>query len=382
MTQFHIQDSSFDAPLDIPLTEGVTVKSVPYEYKVEFAGAGSVRQNVEDLVASASDPLLLIDRHILDLYFPAGSALSRVPMLVIDATEEAKTLDTAIKAAEFLHARKATKQGMYFVVGGGVVQDIGAFSAAIYKRGMPWTFVPTTMLAQTDSCLGGKTGLNHAGTKNLMALFSAPRKVFIDTGFLKTLPHGDMLSGLGEAFRLCVTGGPLFLDALDGLLARWRDGDEAAIAEIIRCSLSVKKAVVERDEFEIDLRRSMNYGHSLGHAIESLVNFRIPHGMAVTIGMLIENEVSSLKGMLPEAERQRILDVGRPLVSAEARREIEALKLDGILDLLRNDKKTLGNSLKLVVVETIGQIRFIDLPLRDDSVELLRVAIGRLLEAL
>jgi 3-dehydroquinate synthase len=382
MPKFHIQDTEFEARLDITLAEGLTVKSVPYPYSIEFADPGPVRGHIEALVESSREPFVLIDRRIRDLYLADSSVLDRVPTLALDATEQIKTINSAIAAAEFLEDNKATKQGMYFVIGGGIIQDIGAFSAAIYKRGMPWTFMPTTLLAQGDSCVGGKTGLNHRNTKNLTALFSAPRRVLIDIGFLETLPHEEQLSGLGEAFRLCVTGGPEFLGAFETNLERWLAGDKQAVETIIAQSLSVKRAVVEVDEFEIDLRRSMNYGHSMGHALESLVDFRIPHGMAVTIGMLIENELSHARGLLSTAECDRMLLIGAKLVSAKAREELRMLDLSGIVELLHKDKKTLGSILKLVVVEKVGQIRFIDLPLDDQTTGIIRQAIATLLQAL
>jgi 3-dehydroquinate synthase len=271
---------------------------------------------------------------------------------------------------------------MFYVIGGGIVQDIGAFSAAMYKRGMPWTFVPTTLLAQTDSCVGGKTGLNHRSTKNLMALFSAPRHITIDTAFLETLPVEDQLSGLGESLRLAITGGPAFIDAFENNLHRWRAGDKRAMTEIISRSLSVKRAVVEKDEFETDLRRSMNYGHSIGHAIESMAEFRIPHGMAVTIGILVENELSHGRGLLSEQEKDRIFETARLIVSKSAATELANLNFDRLADLLRKDKKSRGNVLTLAVIESIGQIRFVDMPINDDAVALIRKVIGALIDRL
>lgn len=379
MPKFRIQDTELEAPLDIASFEGIAIQSVPYPYNVEFAGEGPVIGHLEALIGGAQNPIVLIDANIRDLYLKDSGVLADIPTLALDADEKMKNIYSAITAAEFLEDNNANKQGMYFVIGGGVIQDIGAFSAAMYKRGMPWTFVPTTLLAQTDSCVGGKTGLNHRNTKNLTALFSAPRKVHIDIGFLETLPREDQLSGLGEAFRLCVTGGPAFLDAFEDNLNRWLAGDKRAIDTIICQSLSVKRAVVEEDEFEIDLRRSMNYGHSLGHALESLVDFRIPHGMAVAIGILVENEISHARGLLSKGERDRMLAIGRHLVSDSARKELASLNLDGIVDLLRKDKKTLGSTLKLVVVEKVGQIRFINLELNDETAGQIRRTIDAVL---
>jgi 3-dehydroquinate synthase len=249
----------------------------------------------------------------------------------------------------------------------------------MYKRGLPWTFVPTTLLAQGDSCVGGKTALNHQKTKNLLALFSAPRRVIIETGFLATLPRGDLLSGVGEIFRLCITGGPGFLEIFAKLLPAFLAGDAKATMELISNSLSVKRAVVEFDEFELDIRRSMNYGHSFGHALEALTDFRIPHGVGVTIGILVENEIAHRRGMLPRSERDYMVALGRQIIPEECWQVFSQASLDGVLDLLRRDKKTEGAVLKLATLEKIGQMRFIDFVLDEGGEVELRTAVAAVL---
>jgi 3-dehydroquinate synthase len=223
--------------------------------------------------------------------------------------------------------------------------------------------------------MGGKTALNHQHTKNLLGLFSAPRRVLIDTGFLRTLPREDILSGAGETLRLCITGGADFLAVLEAELPAFLDGDMQATRRLIAASLSAKRAVVETDEFELDLRRSMNYGHSVGHALEALSGYRIAHGVGVAIGILVENQIAHGRGMLPLAERDRIFNLARHIISPAARATFAATSLEGVLDLLKRDKKTEGAVLKLATLEAIGRMRFIDFTLDAQGEQELRRAV-------
>lgn len=377
--EFHIQNNKFIAEVMPSVDMGFQVASSPRPYRVDFPGGHSPAENLAREVCTHKAPLMLVDSHIQELYLSARSELAVVPTFSVVAGEDVKEISTVLEIVDFLERNGATKISMLFVVGGGIIQDLGAFSGAMYKRGLPWTFVPTTLLAQGDSCVGGKTALNHKKTKNLLALFSAPRRVIIDTGFLATLPQGDLLSGAGEIFRLCITGGPAFLAVFAKCLPAFLAGDAQATRELIASSLSVKRSVVEFDEFELDIRRSMNYGHSFGHALEALTDFRIPHGVGVTIGILVENEIAHRRGMLPRSERDHMLALGRQIIPVDCRQVFAAASLDGVLDLLRRDKKTEGAVLKLATLERIGQMRFIDFVLDAGGEAELRAAVTAVL---
>jgi 3-dehydroquinate synthase len=235
-------------------------------------------------------------------------------------------------------------------------------------------------LAQADSCIGAKSGLNFQGAKNLVGVFSAPRHIVIHTGFLGSLPSDDLVSGLGEVFRLSIIGGLSFLDAFERLTPAAIAGDHLVLDQLIRMALSVKRAVVEVDEFELDLRRSMNFGHSIGHALEAITGHTIPHGTAVAVGVLVEADISNQRGMLPDGERERLLRAGSPLIPDRVRSVLAEVSLDQILDVLFRDKKVEGGNLKLIVPESIGQIRFVDFPLEPASVPLLEEALHRVLD--
>ena len=382
VSQFKIQEQVFLADPQPEIRAGYTVKSVPRPYSLEFFVDGAPGERLAKDIKNQKSPLLVIDSRIKELYFGGVSDISSIPTLEIVATEEVKEISTVLEIIDFLERNGATKSSMLYVVGGGILQDLGAFSGAMYKRGLPWTFVPTTLLAQADSCVGGKTALNYKRTKNLLALFSAPRRVIIDTGFLKTLPKSDILSGAGEIFRLCITGGQDFLNVFAAELPSFLKDDPDATSRMIAASLSAKRAVVEFDEFELDIRRSMNYGHSFGHALEALSNYRIPHGVGVTIGILVENQIAHQRSMLSVDERDLLLGLGRQIIPSDSLETFANTSLDGVLDLLKRDKKAEGAILKLATLESIGQMRFIDFALDASGEGELRQAVQTVLASI
>lgn len=381
MSTFKIQEQVLSAEPRPEPGLGFIVKSSPRPYQVSFYSGDGAGQRLANEITSHSAPLLLIDKNIFDLYLNDFPHLASVPTFLVSAVEENKDISTVLEVIDFLEQNKATKSSMLYVVGGGIMQDLGAFAGYIYKRGIPWTYVPTTLLGQGDSSVGGKTALNHKKTKNLLALFSAPRKIITDTGFLKTLPRDDWFSGIGEIFRLCITGGKDFLDVFARELDAFLKGDMDATSRLIATSLSAKKAIVEFDEFELDLRRSMNYGHSFGHALEALTDYKISHGVGVAIGILVENEVAFHRKLLSKAERDYLLGLGSKIIPPEALNTFIEANLDGIIDLLRRDKKAEGAILKLATLESIGQMRFIDFSLDDSGEKELRNAVISVINA-
>jgi 3-dehydroquinate synthase len=339
------------------------IKSIPRTYRVEFYSGAGAGERLSNQITQHPSPLILADKWIFENYLSTEHSLQRVPTFQVSAVEENKSIETVLEIIEFLEKNGASKTAMLFAVGGGIIQDLAAFSAYLFKRGIPWTFVPTTLLAQGDSSVGGKTALNHRKTKNLLGLFSAPRKIITDTGFLTTLNQEDWLSGAGEILRLCITGGETTLMQLEQGIGACVERDLDVTTQLIRVALSVKKSVVESDEFEIDIRRSMNYGHSFGHALEALTHFEISHGIGVTLGIMVENEISYLRGLLPQDQRDRILHIANQLLSDHVWSVFKNTNMDGILDLLKRDKKAEGHVLKLATLAHIGQIDFLDLQL-------------------
>jgi 3-dehydroquinate synthase len=379
MPTFWIQDTEFEAPFDTGHGDVLSVQSSPRPYQVTFASARPLAAVVDEFVAEASHPVVLADRKVLEAHLQDLPALAAAPTMAVEATEEFKSVESSLTVVDFMDSQRVSRSSLLVVIGGGIVQDVGAFAACVYKRGVPWAYLPTTMLAQADSCIGAKSGLNFHGAKNLVGVFSAPRRIVIHTGFLATLPKEDLLSGIGEVFRLSIIGGPEFLENFESLLPSAIGGDRIVLDQLIRSALSVKRSVVEVDEFELDLRRSMNFGHSIGHALEALTGHAIPHGIAVAVGVLVEADLSNQRGMLGDKERARLLQAGGHIIPDRIRALLADVSLGEVLDVLARDKKVEGTVLKLVVPESIGQIRFIDFPLEQASVPLLEESLRRVL---
>ena len=346
MTQFKIESDTFDVD-ENDLADSFVVSSVPKDYRVTFDTC-SIGETVNRLLCD--EDVLLIDKNVLEL-LPDDICLDKSRIMAIEATEEAKTIEGVLSVIDFLHECKFTKGENLIVVGGGITQDIGSFVGSVYKRGIPWKFVPTTLLAQCDSCIGGKTGVNYRGAKNQLALFSAPHEIIINTDFLRTLEHQEIKSGLGEIMKVFVMGGQHFLDLYGKLV----DGDKVNnfddFKELIVASLHVKKAIVERDEFELDARRSLNYGHTVGHALETMTEYRIPHGQAVAVGMKIVNDMFGLEA----GDVDKYIS---DLISEKEKEELRNIDYDRLGEVLRSDKKTIGNSATFIYLDSIGHVKF------------------------
>lgn len=364
--RFLIDQHDFYAPLNpIQHQNSFVVQSVPRPYQVIYDDTIDPMLSVNQVLKSNPNNLLFIDQKVFDLY---GKTLCHPEKKILKAiaSENFKTLDGMLELLDFMSQNQITKGEKVVVVGGGIIQDVGAFSNAIYKRGIPWVFFPTTLLSQCDSCIGGKCGLNYQGAKNNLALFSAPSQVVVCPEFLKTLSTADIKSGLGEILKLHIEAGIEFLNhyikykpSHSGLLSV-----ENAKA-LTLSALSVKKAVIEKDEFESNYRRSLNYGHTLGHAIEILSKYQIPHGQAITIGLLIKNEMSFRRGFLPELQKEQIKRLAFEIIDPLSIQVMHNLQLAELAQLLKKDKKTLGSIINFVMLYQIGDVKILSIELNE-----------------
>ena len=371
-----IQDINFTTELNLDAA-GFKVQSIPRPYNVDFVTSDNFKW-LERAVANESHALVLVDQTVQktllnQLNIPADICFT------VEAVEQNKNIEKVLEVCDWLLTKRANRGSMLFVIGGGIIQDIGACAGAMFKRGVPWTYVPTTLLSQADSCLGGKTAVNHGSSKNVLGLFSAPRRVFIDTEFINTLADDDLLSGLGEIFRLLVTSGSTGLRLMEIYLDEFIAHDPDATKKLISASLSVKQSIVEHDEFELDIRRSMNYGHSIGHALEALTEYKIPHGVGVAIGILVENQIAVNRQMLSAADADRIFELGKKIIPKDHWEIFRQINVDKLLPYLANDKKAVGTNLKLATLESLGEMKFVDLPLTAVGTTEIATAINLLL---
>lgn len=271
--------------------------------------------------------------------------------------EERKRLATVEALAEEMVQRGGDRSSLLLAFGGGIVNDVGGFLAAIFMRGIPVIQLPTTLLAQVDSGLGGKTGVNLESGKNLVGAFHQPLAVLIDPEVLESLPEREYRAGLFEVIKCAIIRSPELFALLETrreeVLARHPDTLERMIAECVR----VKAEVVSADERETDLRRILNFGHTFGHALEAETGYaRLLHGEAIGVGMRAATLLAQRLGMLPDAEAQRLLGL------------IEAYgPLPGVRDVsphalalrLRSDKKTVRGEVHFVLPEAVGRVRIV-----------------------
>jgi 3-dehydroquinate synthase len=270
---------------------------------------------------------------------------------------------------DFLRNNNFTKKEKLVVVGGGVIQDAAAFVGATYKRGILWHFFPTTLLAMCDSCIGAKSSINYKGAKNQLGLFSAPSKVIICEDFIKTLSPSDLSNGLGETLKLFLIGGERFLQLYKVTVSAGKVKEFGDYQKLILGALAIKKSVIEVDEFDLAYRKSLNFGHTFGHAVESLSDYQIPHGQAVAIGMLVANELSTNRGILAKEVNTEVKGMIFDLLSEKTRKVMETISMAEVGDLLLKDKKTLGKKLNFVILTEIGKTELLELPLSNELLQ-------------
>lgn len=314
-----------------------------------------------DTLAARAPVALIVDRNILNLYPELfRERFSEDDLFVFDAFEDNKTLETACRMYEWLLLRAAKRNMTLISVGGGITQDVTGFVASTLYRGINWLFVPTTLLAQTDSCIGSKTSLNFKSCKNLIGTFYPPSKLYINTDFRKTLLPRDYFSGVGEIIKLQLmrkTGAPTAAE-LASLLAHCKDNAQV-MARVVEQNLATKISYMENDEFDQGERNLLNYGHCFGHALETASNYEVPHGIAVNIGMAFANFLALHRGNVPEMYVIELLNkVNIPNIHIELKSAYFAD--EELLRAIKNDKKRVGAGLSVVIPGTNGKLSKVD----------------------
>ena len=302
------------------------------------------------------DLLIVTDATVGKLYLAklTGSfSQRRIAECILPDGEQHKTLQTAAWVLDALVANKMNRDATVLALGGGVVGDVAGFAASCYQRGVGYVQIPTTVLAQVDSSVGGKTGVNHPGGKNLIGAFYQPLCVIADTDTLATLPARDLCAGLAEVIKYGCVWDPLLFDWLDNNMAKLRARDVDALSYAIGRSCSIKATVVAKDEREQNLRAILNFGHTFGHAIEAATHFdTYLHGEAVGLGMLMAADLSHRLGLIDGSIKERIRDIlGKAGLPTEAPR-VGAAKA---LELMQMDKKVLAGTVRLVLLEKLGR---------------------------
>jgi len=303
-----------------------------------------------------------------------GLAGLDVTMLPVALGEERKRLGAVEELALRMHAAGADRKAIVVAFGGGIAGDIGGFVAASYMRGVDVIQIPTTLLAQVDASIGGKTGVNLASGKNLVGAFHQPRLVLIDPESLNTLPEREYRAGLNEVLKAGVIWSRDFFDFLvrerAAILAREPEPIERILAEAVR----IKADVVAADEREGHIRRILNYGHTLGHGLEAETDYRLLlHGEAVAWGMIAAGRLGERIGVTPSEDRREIEDAIRSYGTIPP---LEGISPEAVAGRVAGDKKTIGGKAHFVLAERIGKVIVRDDVPHDDVVEATREALA------
>jgi 3-dehydroquinate synthase len=364
--KFYIENKAFTVPKDFSKLDEFIVNSIPQEYNITIKNDSDIFKEVQKLLDENKGNIVLIDEKVYNIYFKKLN-IEKSRLFLAKATEKFKTLKGVEDVVVFLEKNEFTKSEKLIVIGGGIIEDVGAFVGACYKRGIKWIYYPTTLLSMCDSCIGGKTGINYNNVKNQLALFSSPYEVRINLAFLTTLSEYDIKSGIGEVLKLLITGGK---DLLNIYLKKVQIGKVKRLEGyrfLILASLSVKKAVVEEDEFELYYRKSLNYGHTIGHAVEVLSDYKIPHGQAVIIGIIIVNKLFQKRGVLNNEDYNLIKKLSIEVLGEDF--TLKNIPLNGLDKLLKKDKKTEGSIINFVAISSLGNTKFLKLELSESLIQ-------------
>ncbi|MEW6558020.1 MAG: AroB-related putative sugar phosphate phospholyase (cyclizing) [Elusimicrobiota bacterium] len=303
--------------------------------------------------------IVVIDRIVYKLYFEGKYPIkSNDNFILFESDENLKNLDSVLQLYDFVINYAAKKNLTIVSIGGGILQDITGFFASTIYRGIKWIFIPTTLLAQSDSCMGSKTSLNYSNYKNLIGTFYPPDEIHISTCFLKTLKDLDFYSGLGEVVKLHIMGGMEYEDKIRSQINEILKRNDTILIDFVINSLKIKWSYIKDDEFDSGRRNLLNFGHCFGHALESSSNFFIPHGQAVLIGMILANIISLSRNKLSRERFNELLDLISTALLVDVKKEY--LNTDIVISAMKKDKKRTGNLLSVILLDESNILSKVD----------------------
>ncbi len=275
-------------------------------------------------------------------------------IITIPDGEEYKTLLWISHLYDELLSYRLDRRSAIVALGGGVIGDMAGFVAATYMRGIPYIQVPTTLLAQVDSSVGGKTGVNHIIGKNMIGAFYQPGLVWIDIKTLETLPERELRAGISEVIKYGIISDIELFKYLEKKIENIISLDESSLGHIIKRSCEIKAEVVSRDEREEGLRSILNFGHTIGHAIETLTNYTTyKHGEAVALGMLYEAKIANRMGLCDKDVMERLKDL---ILRSGLPTKLPDISADKIIEAMQVDKKVREEKIRIVLPEAIGRV--------------------------
>jgi len=332
-----------DKSYDIVIAEGI-LNHVPLDLKKETL-AHFYAIITDSKVASLYGEKLLAE---------FKSAGLKTHLISFPAGEESKSRETKAMLEDEMLRLKMARDSAIIALGGGVVGDIAGYLAATYNRGISYVQVPTTIVACVDSSIGGKTAVDTPHGKNLIGSFHQPRRVYIDIETLKTLPKKEIREGMAEVIKYGVIKDRTFFEFLESNIDQVFSFTEQTLIHIIKRCCEIKGEVVELDEKESNLRKILNFGHTIGHAIENLSNYKIPHGQAISMGMTAEGKIALEMGLWQKADLERLVYLlkrtGLPTDFPKN------MNLNRIIDTMKLDKKARGGEVEMVLPKKLGEM--------------------------
>jgi 3-dehydroquinate synthase len=290
-------------------------------------------------------------------------AAGKEPLVrVLPAGEASKSLDEAVAGWHWLADSDLARRDVLIAFGGGVVADLGGWIASGYMRGIPYVNVATTLLAQVDAALGGKVAANHPVAKNLLGAFHAPAGVVANIGFLRTTSGRHVRAGLAEAIKKAIIASPAYWEFIDAHADAILERDAAVLEQLVRAAAAIKTALIERDPYERDLRRPLNFGHTIGHPLETVTGYgRLLHGEAVAFGMVVESRIACARGLLGEETLVQIVALlrrcGLPTRAGELGVAVDGEALIAAMEKVRQIR---AGSLRFVLPVRFGETEIAD----------------------
>lgn len=310
------------------------------------------------------DCLIVTNEVVAPLYLDSIASLIKnkeIQTIVLPDGESNKNQNIWAKILDKLVQMRASRDTTIIALGGGVIGDISGFAAASYMRGISYIQIPTTLLSQVDSSVGGKTGINHPNGKNLIGAFHQPKLVLIDTDTLNTLPERQFISGLAEVIKYGAIADEGFFSWLENNVTNLLQRDPTALVKAILTSCSTKAQIVGEDELETGKRALLNFGHTFGHAIENVKGYgEIFHGEAIAIGMLLAADISAIKPNEKVRLERLIKNIGLP-------HTIPSIEIDSLLDAMLLDKKVQDKKLRFILLRSLGDA-FIDHDIKNEDI--------------
>jgi 3-dehydroquinate synthase len=307
----------------------------------------------------ANTIIIIVDKHIEDLYGKNLLQLFRKAnietyLLVFAGGEEHKTRETKQELENKMFELGLGRDTCIIALGGGITTDIAGFTAATYNRGIPVVYVPTTLLSMVDASIGGKTAVNTPYGKNLIGAFYQPKAVFIDVDLLKTLPENEFKNGMVEIIKHAIIKDAEYFNFLENNIEAIIKNEFYVLEKIIAASCRIKKQIIEQDERDYGIRQILNFGHTIGHALEQVSNYQLSHGNAVALGIIAESYISMRLGFLADADFERIKLILQNY-KIPVTLQMDDYSKDDIKKILLLDKKAIKRQPYFVLIDNIGQ---------------------------